>query len=84
MKNPKQYRPDKTFVNETPTVPPNYLEEVLENPDDIVLANGSTGLLPTPPMTEAQALGYATLAAVPPERKNSAAGKDDITAKEKQ
>lgn len=58
----KKPRYDHGEYRETPK---GYIADLLDNPDDIASATDFTGLIPTPPLDDAQAESYNNLYAVP-------------------
>ncbi|MEG1777784.1 MAG: hypothetical protein RRY54_04515 [Angelakisella sp.] len=58
---PKSYR-------EKPT---GYVAEFLDKPNNVASATDETGLMPTPPETEAQAESYSEIRSVPKQPNHS-------------
>lgn len=57
-------KPIKNY-GEFDNAPHNYVADILDNPDDVASANGATGMIPTPPLSAAEAESYNDLYAVP-------------------
>lgn len=58
-------KPKQSYGEWIEGVPHNYVAEVLDNPDNVASANGTTGLIPTPPLNQGQAASYNDICAVP-------------------